>query len=129
MLLNYIRFSCNDPIPVPSQGRKTPLFVNASSHLYGEIHPLESEHRFPIGKFGQVAVFYRKSLNSYTIRNSYSIGISKTPIGNFRRIPNSYRKHNVRNIAYRKTSISYRKFQTYSRLFAFGNVGDQGGAG
>ncbi len=129
MSLNYIRFSPNDPIPVPSKGRKAPLFVSASYHLYGEIRPLQTEHRFPIGKFGRAAISYRKNLNAYTIAVSYSIGSSKTPIGIFRQIPNSYRKYTYRNISYRKTNISYRKFQAYSRLFAFGIAGDQGGAG
>ena len=128
MQLNYIRFSLNDSISATPKGRKAPFFVNASSHQYGEIGQLDFEPRFPIGKFDPTAVSYRKNHNSYTIGISYSIGNSKTPIGIFKRLPNSYRKYSERYISYRKANILYSKFQTYSRLFAFGNADDQGSA-
>jgi hypothetical protein len=78
MSLDDIRFSRNVSISVTSRGRKAPFYANVTSHLYGDISPLESEHRFPIGKFARDGVSYRKVDISYrkfqTYRSLFALG-------------------------------------------------------
>jgi hypothetical protein len=71
MPLNDIRFLRNVSISVTSRGRKAPFYANVTSHLYGDIRPLESEHRFLRGKFARDSVFYRKIDISYRKFQTY----------------------------------------------------------